>query len=40
MSDEDQSEEIQRAIDCMFEDLDVDGDGKLVSYPYIINIYY
>lgn len=32
MTDEeqDQSEEIQRSIDCMFADLDVDGDGKLV----------
>lgn len=31
MSDEDkQDEEIQRSIDCMFEDFDVDCDGKLV----------
>lgn len=35
MSDEDQTEEIQRAIDCMFEDLDIDGDGKLVNYSTI-----
>lgn len=35
MTDEeqDQSEEIQRSIDCMFADLDVDGDGKLVRSP-------
>lgn len=32
MSAEDkQDEEIQRSIDCMFEDFDVDCDGKLVS---------
>lgn len=32
MADEDkQDEEIQRSIDCMFEDFDVDCDGKLVS---------
>lgn len=26
----DQSEEIQNAIDFMFQDFDLDGDGKLV----------
>jgi hypothetical protein len=31
MPDQDkQDEEIQRSIDCMFEDFDVDCDGKLV----------
>lgn len=25
------SEEIQRSIDCMFEDFDVDCDGNLVG---------
>jgi hypothetical protein len=31
LSEEDkQSEEIQRSIDCIFEDFDVDCDGKLV----------
>lgn len=31
MSDEEPSEEVQRSIDCMFQDFDVDGDGKLVK---------
>lgn len=35
MADEDkQDEEIQRSIDCMFEDFDVDCDGKLSFDEY------
>ncbi|KAI7889889.1 uncharacterized protein EV154DRAFT_513249 [Mucor mucedo] len=34
MSDEDRSEEVQCAIDCMFRDLDVDCDGKLSFEEY------
>jgi hypothetical protein len=36
--EQDQSEEIQRSIDCLFLDLDVDGDGKLVSVAMFVMV--